>query len=70
MELVRIIREKAKLNPWAMHKLMGKSIASYQKLERTTGKISLQDLLLLQAISGLEPAQFWRLMVKSAKKDK
>ena len=51
MLLVKKVREIAGLNPWAMHKLMGKnSIQAYLSLERSAKRISLADYFQLEKI--------------------
>ena len=51
MQLVKKVREAAKLNPWVMHKEMGKkSLQAYLSLERSAKRISLEDLFALEKI--------------------
>lgn len=51
MKLVKKVREIAGLNPWNMHKLMGKkSVQAYLSLERSAKRISLRDYFQLEQI--------------------
>jgi hypothetical protein len=51
MQLVKKVREAAKLNAWAMHKKMGKkTVQAYLSLERSAKRISLEDLFALEKI--------------------
>lgn len=74
MILVKKVRELAKLNPWAMHKRMGKkTVQSYLFLERTAKKLSLEEYFKLEQIfreAGCGTAdQFRELAMKCQKKD-
>lgn len=51
MKIVKIVRETAGLNAWAMHKKMGKnSVQAYLSLERSAKRISLKDFYALERI--------------------
>lgn len=70
VEFVKRIREHLALNAWGMSKLMGKKIQSYQHLERSTQKISINDLYLLYTVSGVTPEVFIRWISLAAEADK
>lgn len=72
MKAAEIIREKAGLNPWAMHKRMHKdTVQAYLSYERRAKRTSLADLMALEAIfieEGLgSHDDFWKLLKKCAK---
>lgn len=51
MILAKKVRESAGLNPWAMHKRMGKkTVQAYLSLERSAKRISLDDYFALERI--------------------
>jgi len=73
MKLVKIIREKLKLNPWKMHKLMSKkTLQAYLSLERKAARITLRDLELLEQAyiaGGFTTESFKALQDKCAKEE-
>jgi hypothetical protein len=75
MKLVEIIEELSGLNPWKMHQRMKKkSVQAYLSLKNSAKRITLPDLLALEAIYIDEKlgdhASFWKLVKKHAKDDK
>lgn len=75
VKLAAIIREKAGLKPWEMHKRMGKkTVQAYLSLERSAKRITPKDFTALEQIF-IEEAlgdhgDFWELVKKCAKSEK
>lgn len=71
VKLAKIIREFAGLNPWEMHKKMGKkSVQAYLSLERKAKRITPQDLAALEQIYleyGGTHDKFWEILTKETK---
>lgn len=72
VELVKIIREKLKLNPWKMSQKMGKEVQSYLSLERKAQRITLSDLERLEQIwleAGKTAEEFKKYQRECAKRE-
>lgn len=74
VELAKIVREYLGLNPWEMHKAMGKkSVQAYLSLERKAERITLADLAALEDLyikGGGNAKKFKELQNKCAREGK
>ena len=74
VKLAEIIREKAGLNAWEMHKRLGKkTVQAYLSLERKAQRITVKDFTALEAVFVDEKLgsheDFWRLVKRCAREE-